>query len=68
MLVNFLQALQREVGGGHWLSWFYKLQVAQELQVTFQRVDMKAMESVVGFWVYTKIHSLILTEFRVAGF
>lgn len=31
------------------LTWLYKLEVAQELQVTFQGVDREAMESVVGF-------------------
>ena len=76
MLVNFLQAFQREVGGGgpgwrpasHLLSWLYKLEVAQELQVTFQRVGTEAEESVVAFWVHTRTYSLSLTEFRVAGF
>lgn len=50
------------------LSWLYKLEVAQEHQVTFQRVDTEAVESVVAFWVHTKTYSLSLTEFRVAGF
>lgn len=35
-------------------SWLYKLVVAQELQETFQRVDMEAVESILDFWVYTK--------------
>lgn len=52
----------------HLLSWLYKLEVAQELQVTFQRVDTEAVESVVAFWVHTKTYSLSLTEFTVAGF
>lgn len=60
MLVHIQQAFQREVGGRRlgWRpasqSWLYKLEVAQELQETVQRVDMEAVESVVGFWFYTK--------------